>query len=59
MNQYNISMREVDRLDQNKSTYMINLHTQKWWWPLFRYVVDVAVNNAYQIYRQSHLNPGE
>ena len=25
----------------------------------FRSVVDVTVNNAYQIYRQSHLNPGK
>ena len=38
---------------------MINLHTKKWWWPLFQFVVDVTINNAYQIYCQSHLNPGE
>ena len=25
----------------------------------FRFVIDVAVNNAYQIYRQPNLNPGE
>ena len=25
----------------------------------FQFVVDVAVNNVYQINRQSHLNPGE
>ena len=37
----------------------VQLCTKKWWWPLFRFVVDVAVNNAYQIYRQSHLNPRE
>ena len=49
----------VDRMDQKVSAYMINLHTLKWWWPLFQFSVDVSVNNAYQIYRQSHLNPGE
>ena len=38
---------------------MINLRTKKWQLPLFRFVVDVAFNNTYQIYRQSHLNPGE
>ena len=48
----------VDRMDQNISAYMINLHPKKWW-PLFRFVIDVVVNNAYQIYRQSHLNPAE
>ena len=40
---------------QNISMHMINLHTEKWWWTLFRIPVDVAVNNAYQIYRQPHL----
>ena len=44
----------VDRMDQKMSAFMINLRTKKWWWPL-----DVAVNNAYQIYHQSHLNSGE
>ena len=49
---------------QNISMHMINLHTEKWWWTLFRIPVDVAVYNAYQIYRQPHhgvkgLNPGE
>ena len=48
----------VNRVDQNISACMINLCTKKWWWPLFRFAV-VAVNNAYQIYCQSHLNPGE
>ena len=46
-------------MDQNISAYIINLLTKKWWWPFFRFVVDVFVNIAYQIYRQSHLNPGE
>ena len=38
---------------------MINLGTKKWWRPLFQFVFNVFVNNAYQTYRQSHLNPGE
>ena len=59
MNQYNMSMGGVDRMDQNISAYMINILTKKWWWSLFRFVVDVVVNNAYQIHSQSHLNPGE
>ena len=59
INQYNMSIGGVDRMDQNILAYMINLCTEKWCWPLFRFVADVAVNNAYQIYRQSHLNPGE
>ena len=33
--------------------------TKKWWWPLFQFALNVAVNNAYQIYCQPHLYPGE
>ena len=58
-NQYNMSMGGVDHVDQNISAYMISLRAKRWWWPLFRFVVDVAVINAYQIYHQCHLNPGE
>ena len=50
INQYNLSMGRVDRMDQNISAHMINLGTKKWWWPLFQFVVNVFVNNAYQIY---------
>ena len=46
-------------MDQNISAYMINLHSKKWWWAIFRFLVDVTVNNTYQIYLQSQLNPGE
>ena len=56
INQYYMSMRRVDRMDQNISTYMITLHTKKWWWPRFRFVVDVTVNNTHQIYLKFHLN---
>ena len=36
VNVYNRFMSGVDRMDQNISTYMINLRSKKWWWPLFR-----------------------
>ena len=49
----------VDRLDQNLAAYMINLRSKKWWWPLFRLCIDVAINNAYQLYRIRQLNEGE
>ena len=50
--QYNMSIGGVDHMDQNILTYMINSRAKKWWWSHFRFAVDVAVNNAYQIYRQ-------
>ena len=52
-------MGSVDRMDQNNSSYMINLRTKKWLWPLFRVCVDITVNNAFQIYREHDLQPGE
>ena len=42
----------VDRMDQNTATYMINLRSIKWWWPVFKFVLDVSVNNAFQLYRE-------
>ena len=38
---------------------MINLRTKKWWWPLFRFGINVSVINAFQIYREGELQPGE
>ena len=54
-----MSMGGVDHMDQNILPYVINLHTKEWWWLLFWFVVDVAVKNTYQIYRQSYLIPEE
>ena len=44
-------MGSVNRFDQNIAAYMITLRSKKWWWPVFRFCVDLAVQNAYQIYR--------
>ena len=59
INIYNQNMGSVDRMDQNNSSYMINLRTKKWLWPLFHVCIDVSVNNAFQIYREHDLQPGE
>lgn len=57
--EYNKSMGGVDRMDQNIAAYMVNLRSKKWWWPLFRFVLDASVNNAYQLYRMREIQPGE
>ena len=49
----------VDRLDQNISSYMIDHCSKKWWWPVFRFCLDLSVNNAYQLYRQQRRSEGE
>ena len=49
---YNKGMGGVDRLDQNISSYMIGHRSKKWWWPVFRFCLDLSVHSAYQLYRQ-------
>ena len=50
-------MDKVDRLDQNVD--MIAHRSKKWWWPIFRFCVDLCANNAFQIYRHQKENPGQ
>ena len=49
----------VDRMDQNIGIYMINIRNKKWWWPLFRFFVNLAVNNAFQLDCLQPLNQGQ
>ena len=47
----NFGMGGVDCFHQNIAAYTITQRSKKWWWPVFRFCVDLAVQNAYQIYR--------
>lgn len=40
---YNSNMGGVDRIDQNISCYRILIRSCKLWWPLFAYLLDVAM----------------
>lgn len=51
INKYNSNMGGVDRMDQNIAVYRISIRSRKWWWPLFAYLLDVAMQNAWLIYR--------
>ena len=51
---YNEHMGGVDRMDQNISKYRIGIRGKKWYFSLFSYMVDVAVNNAWQLYRMHY-----
>jgi Transposase IS4 len=46
INKYNKNMGGVDRMDQNIGAYRISIRSQKWQWPLFAYLLDVAMQNA-------------
>lgn len=41
----------VDRMDENIDNYRVAIRSKKWWWPLFVFGIDIAVHNAWQIYR--------
>ena len=53
INKYNNNMGGVDRMDQNISVYRISIRSRKWWWPLFAYLLDVAMQNSWLIYRMT------
>jgi hypothetical protein len=48
---YNRSMGGVDRCHQNISLYRTSLRGKKWYLPLIEYCLDLAVQNAWQLYR--------
>ena len=48
---YNRGIGGVDRFDQNLVAYMINHRSKKWWWPIFRFCLDLTVNNAFHLYK--------
>lgn len=50
---YNMTMGGVDRMDQNIANYRIGIRIRKWWWPVFAFLLDVAVHQAWQLYRKS------
>ena len=45
--EYNKAMGGLDRMDQNIRYYMIKTRNKKWWGPLFRLCINLAVNNAF------------
>ena len=49
--QYNQFMGGVDRLDENIAKVRVAIRMKKWWWPMFRWLLNVSVNNAWQTYR--------
>lgn len=51
--QYNICMGGTDRMDQNIGSYRTSIRSKKWWWPLFIYMIDVSLQNAFYLYKRS------
>ncbi|KAG8261983.1 hypothetical protein J6590_108807 [Homalodisca vitripennis] len=49
---YNTSMGGIDRADQNISLYRVSIRGKKWYFPLIAHLLDVSVQNAWQLHRQ-------
>jgi hypothetical protein len=50
---YNATMGGVDPADQNIAAYRISMRTKKWWWPFFAFSIDLAMQNAWLLYRKT------
>ena len=50
---YNEKMGGVDRFDQNQNHIRIKVGGKKWYWPIVTWSLDAAVQNSWQLHRQS------
>lgn len=50
---YNDNMGGVDRADQNMGLYRTSIRGKKWYFPLISHCLDMSVQNAWHIYRNS------
>ncbi|KAF9407002.1 hypothetical protein HW555_012826 [Spodoptera exigua] len=58
---YNENMGGIDRCDQNIGLYRTSIRGKKWYFPLFCHCLDMALHNAWQLYKHNggqydHLN---
>lgn len=53
---YNKFMGGTDLMDQNINNYRIGIRGKKWWWPIFTYLIDVTICNAWTLSRQAGNN---
>ena len=51
--EYNKYMGGTDRMDENIAMYRIGIRGKKWWWPLFTWLLDAAIHNAWIIARST------
>ncbi|KAJ6647185.1 Chimeric ERCC6-PGBD3 protein [Pseudolycoriella hygida] len=44
----------TDRTDENVNAYRISIRGKKWWWCIFTWLLDVSVQNAWQLARKAN-----
>lgn len=45
------NMDGTDIMDENINRRRVAIRGKKWWWPIFTWLLDVAVLNAWQIHK--------
>lgn len=45
--EYNKHMGGTDRMNQNIGAYRISVRGKKWYWPIFTWLIDVCIQNAW------------
>lgn len=53
---YNEFMGGTDQMDANIKVYRTGIRGKKWWWPIFTWLVDSCVQNAWITYRKHNPN---
>ncbi|KAG5877348.1 hypothetical protein JTB14_005148 [Gonioctena quinquepunctata] len=52
MAMYNKNMGGTDLMDHGVANYRIGIREKKWYWPIFTWLVDVSVHNAWVLYKK-------
>lgn len=53
---YNKYMGGTDQMDENVARHRIGIRGKKWWWSIFTWLIDVALTNAWRLYKNSGKN---
>lgn len=50
---YNNFMGGTDQMDQNIACYRIGIRGKKWYWPIFTWLLDAALQNSWVLYNRA------
>ena len=51
VSEYNKKMGGTDIMDQSINAYRTNIRIKKWWWAIFSWMLDAAVQNTWLVHR--------
>ncbi|KAJ4434742.1 hypothetical protein ANN_23311 [Periplaneta americana] len=55
---YNSNMGGTDIMDQNVSSYRTSVHSKKWCWSTYIWILNVSLKNAWHLHRRSTIATG-